>query len=250
MTLALPPLIPFWWQLFTVDSNVILYPFDGYGNPDFVRYLIKTEKPDKKFTPEEIEAKLNQLYPGRAERKKDTPEESKLREVIREMINSELEEATQLSTIITPKTSDKEREERDPQQFITTYLAAPTEELMKKNQHLRILRDPQNPEEIKGVAIRSRFIAPQNLKKLPYDINPMFINFLNTANNIGGEISLPTKEGVMDTYTVLNNVNIGRDGRLSFKTPNPKFEKLFFFPSHPITVYFLSKLIGYFQLIA
>jgi len=184
-----------------------------------------SEKPDKKFTPEEIEAKLNQLYPGRAERKKDTPEESKLREVIREMINSELEEATQLSTIITPKTSDKEREERDPQQFITTYLAAPTEELMKKNQHLRILRDPQNPEEIKGVAIRSRFIAPQNLKKLPYDINPMFINFLNTANNIGGEISLPTKEGVMDTYTVLNNVNIGRDGRLSFKTPNPKFEK-------------------------
>jgi hypothetical protein len=184
-----------------------------------------TEKPDKKFTPEEIEAKLNQLYPGRAERKKDTPEESKLREIIREMIDSELGEATQMSTIITPKVSDKEREERDPQQFITTYLASSTEELMKKNQHLRVLRDPKNPEEIKGVAIRSRFIAPQNLKKLPYDINPMFINFLNTANNIGGEISLPTKEGVMDKYTILNNVNIGRDGRLSFKTPNPKFEK-------------------------
>jgi hypothetical protein len=185
-----------------------------------------SEKPDKKFTPEEIEAKLNQLYPGRAERKKnDSPEESKLREVIREMIDAELGEATQLSTIITPKVSDKEREERDPQQFITTYLAASTEELMKKNQHLRVLRDPKNPEEIKGIAIRSRFIAPQNLKKLPYDINPMFKNFLNTANNIGGEISLPTKEGVMDKYTVLNNVNIGRDGRLSFKTPNPKFEK-------------------------
>ena len=185
-----------------------------------------SEKPDKKFTPEEIEAKLNQLYPGRAERKKnDSPEESKLREIIREMIDSELGEATQLSTIITPKVSDKEREERDPQQFITIYLAASTEELMKKNQHLRVLRDPKNPEEIKGIAIRSRFIAPQNLKKLPYDINPMFINFLNTANNIGGEISLPTKEGVMDKYTVLNNVNVGRDGRLSFKTPNPKFEK-------------------------
>ena len=141
------------------------------------------------------------------------------------MIDSELGEATQLSTIITPKVSDKEREERDPQQFITIYLAASTEELMKKNQHLRVLRDPKNPEEIKGIAIRSRFIAPQNLKKLPYDINPMFKNFLNTANNIGGEISLPTKEGVMDKYTVLNNVNVGRDGRLSFKTPNPKFEK-------------------------
>jgi hypothetical protein len=151
--------------------------------------------------------------------------EDKLRKVIREMINSELEEATQLSTIITPKVSDKEREERDPQQFITTYLAAPTEELMKKNQHLRVLRDPKSPEEITGVAIRSRFIAPQNLKKLPYDINPMFINFLNTANNIGGEVSLPTREGVMDKYTLLNNVNVGRDGRLSFKTPNPKYQK-------------------------
>jgi len=137
-----------------------------------------TEKPNKKFTPEEIEAKLNKLYPGRAERKKgDSPEESKLREAICNMIDSELKEATQLSTIITPKVSDKEREERDPQQFITIYLAASTEELMKKNQHLRVLRDPKNPEEIKGIAIRSRFIAPQNLKKLPYDINPMFINF-------------------------------------------------------------------------
>ena len=93
---------------------------------------------------------------------------------------------------------------------------------MKKNQHLRVLRDPKNPDSIKGVAIRSRFIAPQNIKKLPYDINPMFISFLNTANNIGGDISLPTKEGVMDKYTLLNNVNVGRDGRLSFKTPNPK----------------------------
>jgi hypothetical protein len=210
------------------------YKSSGYGDlkeskeiEDFKASVKKafTEKPDKKFTPEEIEAKLNKLYPGRAERKKDTPEESKLREIIREMIDSELGEATQMSTIITPKVSDKEREERDPQQFITTYLTASTEELMKKNQHLRVLRDPKNPEEIKGVAIRSRFIAPQNLKKLPYDINPMFINFLNTANNIGGEISLPTKEGVMDKYTILNNVNIGRDGRLSFKTPNPKFEK-------------------------
>ena len=28
------------------DSNVMLYPFDGYGNPEFVRALIKHEKPD------------------------------------------------------------------------------------------------------------------------------------------------------------------------------------------------------------
>lgn len=28
------------------NANVILYPFDGYGSPDFIRYLIKEEKPD------------------------------------------------------------------------------------------------------------------------------------------------------------------------------------------------------------
>ena len=31
------------------DSNVILYPTDGYGNPDMVRQLIKLEKPDALF---------------------------------------------------------------------------------------------------------------------------------------------------------------------------------------------------------
>jgi hypothetical protein len=73
----------------------------GYGDlkeskeiEDFKASVKKafSEKPDKKFTPEEIEAKLNQLYPGRAERKKDTPEESKLREIIREIVDSELKE--------------------------------------------------------------------------------------------------------------------------------------------------------------
>ena len=81
-----------------------------------------TEKPDKKFTPEEIEAKLNQLYPGRAERKKDnSPEESKLREIIREMIDTELGEATQMSTIINPKKIEKDREERDPSNKYLTF---------------------------------------------------------------------------------------------------------------------------------
>ena len=147
--------------------------------------------------------------------------EEKLRKVVREMIDDELEEAYQLKNI-NLKAVPKDREERDPQDFFTIYLQQSTEDLMKKNQHLRVLRDPKNPEVIKGVAIRSRFVSPKNLKTLPYDINPMFLNFLTTANNIGGETSLPTKEGVMDTYTLLNNVNVGRDGRLSFRMPNPK----------------------------
>ena len=28
------------------DSSVILYPTDGYGNPDILRQIIKSEKPD------------------------------------------------------------------------------------------------------------------------------------------------------------------------------------------------------------
>jgi hypothetical protein len=182
------------------------------------------KKSEKKFTDEEIKAKLKKKREEELKRRKEAGEpleEIKLRKVIQEIIDAELEEAYQLKNI-NLKATPKDREERDPQDFFTVYLKQATEDLLKKNQHLRVLKDPQNPDNIKGVAIRSRFIAPQNLKKLPYDINPMFINFLNTANNIGGEISLPTREGVMDTYTLLNNVNVGRDGRLSFKIPNPK----------------------------
>ena len=204
------------------------YKSSGYGDlNENLKSDVKKEfekKPNKKFTDEEIKAKLKQKREAELKRRKEAGEpleEIALRKVIREMIDSELEEAYQLVNI-RPQVSDKEREERDPQDFFTIYLKQSTEDLMKKNQHLRVLRDPKNPDSIKGVAIRSRFIAPQNIKKLPYDINPMFISFLNTANNIGGDISLPTKEGVMDKYTLLNNVNVGRDGRLSFKTPNPK----------------------------
>ena len=143
-------------------------------------------------------------------------------------IHGELEEAYQLINI-RPQVSDKEREERDPQEFITTYLNSSVEELMKKNQHLRTLRNPKNPEEITGVAIRARLLEPKNLKSLGYDVNPMFVTFLNTANNIGGRIELPARDSKsrsgLDEYFLLNNVNVGRDGRLSFKLPNPKFQK-------------------------
>jgi hypothetical protein len=204
------------------------YKSSGYGDlNENLKSDVKKEfekKSEKKFTDEEIKAKLKKKREEELKRRKEAGEpleEIKLREVIREMIDAELEEAYQLKNI-NLKAVPKDREERDPQDFFTVYLKQSTEDLLKKNQHLRVLKDPQNPDNIKGVAIRSRFIAPQNLKKIPYDINPMFINFLNTANNIGGEVSLPTREGVMDTYTLLNNVNVGRDGRLSFKIPNPK----------------------------
>ena len=207
------------------------YASSGYGNLNEDKHQEieedseDNEKDEYAKTKEELRNAFRmRLSTKSKDKENDSPEESKLREVIREMIDTELEEAYQLVNI-RPRVSDKEREERDPQQFITVYLTSSTEELLKKNQYLRVLRNPKNPEEVTGVAIRSILLSPQNLKKLPYDINPMFNSFLNTANNIGGTINLPTKEGVTETYTLLNNVNVGRDGRLSFKTPNPKFEK-------------------------
>jgi hypothetical protein len=207
------------------------YASSGYGNLNEDKHQEieedseDNEKDEYAKTKEELRNAFRmRLSTKSKDKENDTSEESKLREVIREMIDTELEEAYQLVNI-RPRVSDKEREERDPQQFITVYLSSSTEELLKKNQYLRVLRNPKNPEEVTGVAIRSTLLSPQNLKKLPYDINPMFNSFLNTANNIGGTINLPTKEGVTETYTLLNNVNVGRDGRLSFKTPNPKFEK-------------------------
>jgi hypothetical protein len=197
------------------------YKASGYGDlnenlGDQFKKHVKSEFEKSPKTsgrsPEELKAIID---------KKNKEREEKLRKVVREIIDEELEEAYQLKNI-NLKAVPKDREERDPQDFFTIYLQQSTEDLMKKNQHLRVLRDPKNPEVIKGVAIRSRFVSPKNLKTLPYDINPMFLNFLTTANNIGGETSLPTKEGVMDTYTLLNNVNVGRDGRLSFRMPNPK----------------------------
>ena len=95
-----------------------------------------------------------------------TKEEQTLREVIREMIDAELEEAYQLVNI-NPVKSDKERNERDPQPFKTTYIDPAIIDSLRKNQHLRILRSPSNPEEIAGIAIRARLvpISSKNLGK-------------------------------------------------------------------------------------
>ena len=124
---------------------------------------------------------------------------------------------------LAPKTPeiDPDREERAPQDS-NIYLKPSTEKLLKRNQHIRILRKPETPDVISGVAIRSTLLEPQNMRRLPYDINPMFKSFLNTANNIGGKITLPTRDTGPEDYTILNNVNIGREGRLSFFVPNPK----------------------------
>ena len=159
-------------------------------------------------------------------------EESKLRKVIREMIDAELEEAYQLVNI-NPLKSDKERNERDPQQFLTTYIDPSIVDSLTKNQHLRILRNPSNPENV-TLAIRAT-LAPissknlgkttDNLDKLGIDIPTDFKSFLTDTNNLGGEKKLPTRIGEMTTYKVLNNATLNKNGSLVIKVSNPKYNK-------------------------
>ena len=176
-----------------------------------------TEKSGKKFSSEEIEAKLNKLYPGRAERKKDTPEESKLREVIREIISEELEEAYQLVNI-RPRTSDKEREERDPQDQYPA-ISSKLEDFLRSRKYLRFSGDK--------IVILSRLIEPINFLKAvrnDVDLTPTdkeFVKFLSTSDNIGTTFQLPS-EGIMQDYTLLYNVKLNRNGKLSFFKPAPK----------------------------
>jgi len=159
-------------------------------------------------------------------------EETKLREVIREIIDSELEEAYQLVNI-NPVKSDKERGEREPQPFKMSYVDPSIVDSLTKNQHLRILRSPSDPENI-TLAIRARLVptsaknlgkTTDNLNKLPLDIPSDLKNFLTDANNISGEKQLPTREGVAELYKVLNNATLNKNGSLVLKVPNPNYEK-------------------------
>lgn len=162
-----------------------------------------------------------------------TKEEQTLREAVRKMIAEELEEAYQLVNI-NPVKSDKERNERDPQPFKTTYIDPAVIDSLRKNQHLRILRSPSNPEEIAGIAIRARLIptssknlgkTTDNLGKLGIDIPSDLKNYLTDTNNIGGEKQLPTKEGVAELYKLLNNATLNQNGSLVIKVPNPNYVK-------------------------
>ena len=198
----------------------------NYSRQDFIDTLKKESK--DRFDNEKLDNLARRLEFS----KNGSLEESKLRKVIREMIDAELEEAYQLVNI-NPLKSDKERNERDPQQFLTTYIDPSVVDSLIKNQHLRILRNPSNPENV-TLAIRAT-LAPissknlgkttDNLDKLGIDIPTDFKSFLTDTNNLGGEKKLPTRIGEMTTYKVLNNATLNKNGSLVIKVSNPKYVK-------------------------
>lgn len=146
-------------------------------------------------------------------------EEDKLRKVIREMIDAELEEAYQLVNI-RPRTSDKEREERDPQDQYPA-ISPKLEDFLRSRKYLRSSGDK--------IVILSRLIEPMNFLravKNDVDLTPTdkeFVKFLSTSDNIGTTFKLPS-EGIMQDYTLLYNVKPNRNGKLSFFKPAPKKE--------------------------
>jgi hypothetical protein len=152
--------------------------------------------------------------------------------VIDQAFPDNMDEAYQLVNI-NPRKSDKERGEREPQPFKMSYVDPSVIDSLTKNQHLRILRSPSNPENI-TLAIRARFVPTSaknvgkntdNIDKLPLDIPSDFKNFLTDKNNITGEKQLPTKEGVTELYKVLSNATLNKNGSLVLKVPNPNYEK-------------------------
>jgi hypothetical protein len=215
-------------HLFEIDEPVEKFKSDFED--------LATKKKDSKFSPEEIKAKLKQKREEELKRRKESGEsleELSVRKAIQEMIDTEMEEAYQLVNI-NPVKSDKERNERDPQPFKTTYIDPSVVDLLRKNQHLRILKSPSNPEQVAGIAIRARLVPissknlgkkTDNLNKLGIDIPSDLKNYLTDTNNIGGEKQLPTKEGVTELYKLLNNATLNQNGSLVIKVPNPNYVK-------------------------
>jgi hypothetical protein len=182
------------------------YKSSGYGNlneskeiEDFKASVKKafSEKPDKKFTPEEIEAKLNKLYPGRAERKKDTPEESKLREVIREIIDSELGEAYQMFNVNPPAGGGGGR------RFIPNQLPFPQNVRKRFGEH--IVYNPASRTLYISQILYNNLVKGYGdqpaIKKLIMDIPPMVKQVLNKTENYGPVTQLPKE---FKTYLPLN----------------------------------------------
>lgn len=152
-------------------------------------------------------------------------EESKLRKVIRETINAELEEMRHLGKL-NPIKSDKERNERDPQPFNTFYVSDKLKKELKKHQHLKISKNA-------GIAIAKIFHGKQmveNVKKFFKEIEvtddpSQFSDAISSVGADGGDVKLPAENNKMISYVLLNNATINQNGGISIKYPNPKYQK-------------------------
>jgi hypothetical protein len=135
------------------------------------------------------------------------------------MIDAELEEVAQLSTIMAPfKAEPKDTDFSDPKDQYPS-ISPKLEDFLRTKKYLKSSGDK--------IIILSRLREPVNFLrtiKNDVDLTPTdkeFIKFLSTSGNIGATFQLPL-EGIMQDYNILNNVKANRNGKLSFFKPAPK----------------------------
>ncbi len=208
------------------------YKSSGYGNLsenkggayeetyDELKKQLTTGK-ENKFSPEDIKVKLKKKREEELERRKkagESLEEITLRRAIQEMIDAELEEATQMTTIIRPKTSDKEREERDPKDT-SPAISQKLENYLRSKNYIKLSGNT--------VLFLARLFNKENFKKLPIDtdVDSDFVSFLNKASTVGGKTVKLSVDGIPQDFIPVNNVFLNRNERVSFFKPAKKLTK-------------------------
>jgi hypothetical protein len=175
------------------------YKSSGYGdlneNIEKFKSDVKGEfekKPNKKFTDKELKANIKKKREEELKRRKEAGEpleEIKLREVIREMIDAELEEAYQMPSVNTANISGGEGGKR----FIPTKLPFPANIRKRFGDHM--VYNPINGtfyiSDILYNNLVKGYANQPAIKKLIMDIPPMVKQILNKPDNYGPIVNLP-----------------------------------------------------------
>jgi len=169
------------------------YKASGYGDLNESKDNWKDEfkkEPSKKFTDEEIKAKLAQKRDEERKRREASGEsmrEQKLREVIRAIINEEIEEAHQILNI-SPSSGDG-----GGKRFIPKQLPFPVNIRKRFGDHM--VYNPSNGtfyiSDILYNNLVKGYANQPAIKKLIMDIPPMVKQLLNKPDNYGSTVELP-----------------------------------------------------------
>jgi len=174
------------------------YKSSGYGDlKEGVEKFVSdvkdaaTKKGDKKFSPEEIKAKLKQKREAELKRRKEAGEsleELSIRKAIQEMIDAELEEAYQMHSVNTANISGK-----GGRRFIPKQLPFPQNIRRRFGEHI-VFNPGSGTLYVSDILYNNLVKGYANqpaIKKLIMDIPPMVKQILNKPDNYGPTTELP-----------------------------------------------------------
>jgi hypothetical protein len=175
------------------------YKSSGYGDlkegvEKFMSDIedLATKKSDKKFSPEEIKAKLKQKREAELKRRKEAGEsleEITLRKAIQEMIDAELEEAYQMPSVNTSGRGAGKGGRR----FIPNQLSFPQNIRRRFGEHI-VFNPGSGTLYVSDILYNNLVKGYANqpaIKKLIMDIPPMVKQILNKPDNYGPTTELP-----------------------------------------------------------